>query len=99
MTAIAAAVFSDELIRLRESAWRRDPREASSGVETTDRLLATLRTSGTDLARLIETCECRRSPRVYVSGEALASWEKRAPGAWALAHAWFVAHGVTIVVI
>jgi hypothetical protein len=68
-------------------------------VDATEHLLATLRASATDLARLIGVYERRRSPTVYVRREARARWQARAPAAWAMAQAWLAEHGVTIVAI
>src|SRR2546427_12464980 len=45
-------------------------------------LVRTLRAGGTDLAKLIEFCELRRPPVVYVAEPAVTAWEPRAPAAW-----------------
>ena len=60
-------------------------------------VVATLR--GTDLSRLIERCERREPPVVYVSRHAVVAWEKRAPTAWTAAREWFDAHEVLVVTI
>ena len=65
----------------------------------TDTLLAKLRASPTDLARLVERVEGTGRPFVLVSPRAIAAWERRDPEAWASARQWFVEHGVRLLTV
>jgi hypothetical protein len=64
--------------------------------DATQSLVRTLRASGTDLAKLIEFCELRRPPVVYVAEPAVTAWETRAPAAWQAARQWLEGHYITI---
>jgi hypothetical protein len=66
---------------------------------TTEALLAELRASATDLAKLIEYCERRRPPAVYLSEAAVTAWEQRAPAAWAAARSWLEGHDIAVRII
>jgi hypothetical protein len=59
---------------------------------TTQELLAELRASPTDLARLVATAA--RSPRreVVVASRTLQAWVRRDPQAWAKVVTWLAAH-------
>ena len=66
---------------------------------TTEALLAELRQSATDLARLVERVILRKVPLVVVSAAAAAAWEQRAPEAWAKVRQWLVRQGVTLRIV
>ena len=64
----------------------------------TDELLSDLRTSQTDLARLVETVMRNRMPYV-VPSEAVRAWQQRDPQSWAKVSGWLAAHHVAVVAV
>ena len=66
---------------------------------TTEALLAELRQTATDLARLVEAVRLRKMPLVVVSAAAVAAWEERAPEAWAKVRRWLAREGITLRIV
>jgi hypothetical protein len=62
-----------------------------------DDLLSELRSSQTDLARIIETVVRDRLPYVVVPVQAVKSWERREPDHWAKVAGWLADQNVTLV--
>jgi hypothetical protein len=62
-----------------------------------DDLLSELRSSQTDLARIIEAVVRDRLPYVVVPVQAVKSWERREPDHWAKVVGWLADQNVTLV--
>ncbi len=62
-----------------------------------DELLNELRSSKTDLARLVEAVLRNRPPYVVVSSQAVTSWERREPQHWAKVSEWLADSNVSLV--
>jgi hypothetical protein len=62
-----------------------------------DELLNDLRSSQTDLARLVEAVVRDRLPYVVVPVQAVRSWERREPGHWARVAHWLADQKVALV--
>jgi hypothetical protein len=62
-----------------------------------DELLHDLRTSRTDLARLVKAVVRDRLPYVVVPIQAVKSWEQREPEHWAKVAGWLAAQKVSLV--
>ncbi len=60
-------------------------------------LLNDLRSSQTDLARIVEAVVRDRLPYVLVPVQAVRSWERREPNHWAKVAGWLAAHNVAVV--
>jgi len=60
-------------------------------------LLNDLRSSQTDLARIVEAVIRDRLPYVVVPVQAVRSWERREPGHWAKVAGWLAAENVALV--
>jgi hypothetical protein len=60
-------------------------------------LLDDLRSSPTDLARVVEAVVRDRLPNVMIPVEAVRSWERRAPDHWAKVATWLAAQNVAVV--
>ena len=60
-------------------------------------LLNDLRTSKTDLARLVEAVIRNRPPYVVVPIQAVTSWERREPQHWARVSEWLADSNVSLV--
>ena len=60
-------------------------------------LLDDLRSSPTDLARVVEAVVRDRLPNVIISVETVRSWERRAPDHWAKVTTWLAAQNVAVV--
>jgi len=67
-----------------------------SAVIATD-LLNDLRTSKTDLARLVEAVIRNKPPYVVVPIQAVTSWERREPDHWARVSDWLADSNVSLV--
>ena len=65
----------------------------------TDELLSELRTSNTDLSRLVAAVLHDRRPYVVVPWQAAIAWERREPEQWAKVSDWLAAHNVSLVKI
>ena len=64
---------------------------------TAEALLIELRTSRTDLARLVEAATRDRLTRLVVPQRSVEAWERREPETWTKVSGWLVARGVAIV--
>jgi hypothetical protein len=62
-----------------------------------DELLADLRDSKTDLARVVEAVLRYRVPYIVVPSAAVRAWEQREPQHWAKVAGWLAAQNVTMV--
>ena len=78
--------------------------DRSSGVRyapppamTAEELLAELRSSPTDLARVVEAVVSRELPYVLGPSAALKGWQERDPDAWRKVEAWLIASGKNVV--
>jgi len=60
-------------------------------------LLNDLRTSKTDLVRLVEAVIRNKSPYVVVPIQAVTSWERREPDHWARVSDWLADSNVSLV--
>ena len=60
-------------------------------------LLNDLRSSQTDLARIVEAVIRDRLPYVVVPVQAVRSWERREPDHWAKVAGWLAAENVALV--
>jgi hypothetical protein len=70
-----------------------------SAIIDTEKLLSDLRTSATDLWRLVAAVLRDRSPYVVVPRKAVTAWEQREPRHWARVSEWLAAHNVDLVTI
>ena len=66
-------------------------------VHASDELLNDLRTSKSDMARLVEAVVRDRLPYVVVPIQAIKSWERREPQHWAKVAGWLAAQNVKLV--
>ena len=66
-------------------------------VISADELLRDLRTSKTDLARVIKAVVRDRLPYVVVPTQAVKSWERREPEHWARVAGWLADQKVSLV--
>ncbi len=64
---------------------------------TADELLHDLRTSKTDLARIVKAVARDRLPYVVVPIQAVKSWERREPEHWAKVAGWLASQNVGLV--
>ena len=62
-----------------------------------DELLHDLRTSKTDLARIVQAVVRDRLPYVVVPTQAVKSWEQREPEHWAKVAGWLASQRVSLV--
>ncbi len=60
-------------------------------------LLDDLRSSQTDLARIVEAVLRDRLPYVVVPMQAVRSWQRREPNHWAKVAGWLAAQNVAVV--
>ena len=63
---------------------------------TIEELLAELRSSPTDLARLVEAVAASELPNMLVPVAALKGWWERDPDAWTKVAAWLIARGKNV---
>src|SRR5437867_1083114 len=68
-----------------------------SSMTTPHGLLNDLRSSQTDLARIVEAVVRDRLPYVVVPMQAVKSWERREPDHWAKVAGWLAAENVAVV--
>lgn len=71
--------------------------DAAAGRARLHALLAQLRGSRTDLARIVESAARSERPFVVVPAGALRAWQEREPSAWSEVRDWLAARGQTIV--
>ena len=74
-------------------------RQEEPAVTETNQLLSELRTSNTDLSRLVATVLRDGPPYVVVPIQAVTAWERREPEQWARVSEWLDAHNVSLVKI
>ncbi|MGH7398810.1 MAG: hypothetical protein ACRELW_14840 [Candidatus Rokuibacteriota bacterium] len=63
---------------------------------TAEALLIELRSSRTDLARLVEAVSRDHFTQLVVPQRSVDAWERREPEAWTKVSAWLAARGVSI---
>jgi hypothetical protein len=63
---------------------------------TAEDLLSELRTSRTDLARLVEAAALARHTQLVVPQRSVEAWEQREPETWTKVSGWLTARGVAI---
>jgi hypothetical protein len=63
---------------------------------TTTDLVTELRSSRTDLARVVEAARRNKLPFLVVPSQSVRAWEQRAPTLWARVREWLATHGVTL---
>ena len=68
-------------------------------VSAADELLGDLRTSKTDLARLVNSVVRDKLPYLVVSIQAVKGWERREPQHWAKVVGWLAAQNVSLVTV
>jgi plasmid replication initiation protein len=66
---------------------------------TAEDLLVELRTSRTDLARLVEAVSRDQFSKLVVSQRSVDAWERREPETWLKVSGWLAARGVSILLI
>jgi hypothetical protein len=64
---------------------------------TADDLVSELRTSRTDLARLVEAAARDHPTRMIVPQRSIDAWERREPETWLKVSGWLTARGIAIV--
>lgn len=64
---------------------------------TVEDLLSELRTSRTDLARLVEAATRDHLTRLIVPQRSVDAWEQREPETWLKVSGWLTARGIAIV--
>jgi hypothetical protein len=64
---------------------------------TAEDLLNELRSSRTDLARLVEAAAHDRHTQIVVPQRSVEAWELREPQTWTKVSGWLTARGVSIV--
>jgi hypothetical protein len=62
-----------------------------------DELLTDLRSSKTDLARIVEAVVRDKPPYVVIPAQAVKAWQRREPGHWAKVSGWLADQNVTLV--
>jgi hypothetical protein len=67
--------------------------------EATERLLAELGATPTDLAQLLRRAIRKHAAVLVVSSDAVRGWETRAGDAWAKTQDWLDVHGMRLVVL
>jgi hypothetical protein len=71
-------------------------RKKEDSMTIPDNLLDDLRSSPTDLARIVEAVVRDRLPYVKIPVQTVRSWERRAPDDWAKVASWLAAQKVTV---
>lgn len=64
---------------------------------TTTELVTELRSSRTDLARIVDAAHRKKLPRLVVPAQSVRAWEQREPDSWARVCEWLAAHSIEIV--
>jgi hypothetical protein len=59
-------------------------------------LLTELRSSRTDLARIVESVHRNNLPILFVTAQSVRAWERREPDAWAKVREWLEEHSVAV---
>jgi len=63
---------------------------------TTTELLTELRSSRTDLARIVQAIDRNKRSMLVVPAQSVRAWEQREPSSWARVREWLEAHSITI---
>ena len=63
---------------------------------TTTELITELRSSRTDLARIVEATRRNKLPFLVIPAQSVRAWEQREPALWANVREWLGAHGITV---
>lgn len=63
---------------------------------TTAELVTELRSSRTDLARIVQAVDRNKRPMLVVLARSVRAWEQREPSSWARVREWLEAHGITL---
>jgi hypothetical protein len=63
---------------------------------TAEDLMIELRSSRTDLARLVEAATRNQITRLVVPQRSVAAWEEREPETWTKVRSWLAARGIAI---
>jgi hypothetical protein len=75
----------------------RTPPEAPQAPEVSaEGLLLELRSSRTDLARLVEAVSRDQFTQLVIPERSVEAWERREPETWSKVSAWLAARGVSI---
>jgi hypothetical protein len=64
---------------------------------TTTELVTEVRSSRTDLARIVETAHRNRLPVLVVPAQSVRAWEQREPDSWARVSDWLAAHNIDLI--
>ncbi len=64
---------------------------------TLEELLAELRASRTDLARVVEAAARTRLPYIVVPARSVSAWQQREPQTWVKVSQWLTAQGIEVV--
>lgn len=64
---------------------------------TAEALIDELRTSRTDLARLVEAADRDRLTQIIIPQRTMDAWERREPETWLKVSGWLTARGIAIV--
>ena len=60
-------------------------------------LVTELRSSRTDLARIVEAAHRNKLPFLVVPAQSVRAWEQREPRLWPRVRTWLEAHSITVV--
>jgi hypothetical protein len=63
---------------------------------TTAELVTELRSSRTDLARIVQAVDRDKRPMLVVPAQSVRAWERREPSAWARVQEWLDEHSITV---
>ena len=63
---------------------------------TTTELVTELRSSRTDLARIVEAAHRNKLPRLVIPAQSVKAWEQREPCLWARVREWLEAHSIIV---
>ena len=64
---------------------------------TTTELVTELRSSRTDLARIVEAAHRNKFPLLVLPALSVRAWEQREPSLWARVRTWLEARSITVV--
>jgi hypothetical protein len=63
---------------------------------TTTELVTELRSSRTDLARIVEAVARYKRPLLVATAQSVRAWEKREPTSWARVREWLEVHSIAV---
>ncbi len=64
--------------------------------ELATELVAELRSSRTDLARIVEAAHRNKFPLLVVPAQSVRAWEQREPSLWARVRNWLETQGISV---